>query len=275
MPKKLYCFFSKRFSFLLNKDLKKILVIHSKHSQNFEYQDSLESAGFNSYITADITDGLKIAERYSPDVIICDVENFQEELGIIKQLDENYSTACIPLFLLTEVSQSNHIRAGMELGADDVLIKPINHTSLINAINKRLQKFSNIRMKITDKLISEDGAFAKKNSIQDHVLVKIGSKLKLIEFSRIICITALKEYSTITIDDRSKIIIRKSIRGWLDTLPVNDFLRIHRATIINITFLDRIEKSGFRSYNVYMKNLTKPLPISQRYNNIMRKTFSI
>lgn len=255
--------------------MKKILVIHSHQSQNFEYQDSLEAAGFNSYITAEISDGLKIAERYSPNVIICDVEDYQLELNIIKQLDENYSTACIPLFLLTGISQESHIRAAMELGADDVLIRPVNHYSLINTIQKRLKKISNIKTRITEKIISDDDAFGKKNTLQDHVLVKIGSKLKLIEFSKIICITALKEYSTITIEDGSKIIIRKSIRGWIDTLPINDFLRIHRATIINITFLDRIEKSGFRSYNVFLKNISKPLPISQRYNNIMRKTFSV
>lgn len=255
--------------------MKKILVIHSHQSQNFEYQDSLKTAGFNSYITADVSDGLKIAERYSPDVIICDVEDYKLELNIIKQLDENYSTACIPLFLVTGISQVTHMRAAMELGADDVLIRPVNHSSLINSINKRLHKVSNIKARTTEKIISEDEAFGKKNTMQDHVLVKIGNNLKLIEFSKIICITALREYSTVTIDDRSKIIIRKSIRGWLDTLPVNDFLRIHRATIINISFLDRIEKSGFRSYNVFLKNISKPLPISQRYNNIMRKTFSV
>jgi hypothetical protein len=40
-------------------------------------------------------------------------------------------------------------------------------------------------------------------------------------------------------------------------------------------FLDRIEKAGFRSYNVYLKNLSTPFPISQRYGNIMKKTFSV
>ena len=235
----------------------------------------METAGFNSYITADVSDGLKIAERYSPDVIICDVDDYEQELNTIKQLNENYLTACIPIFLLTGISQISHTRAAMELGADDVLIRPINHSSLLNTINKRLQKLSNIKIKITEKIISEDGAFAQKNTARDHVLVKIGNKLKLIEYSKIMCITALKEYSTIVTDDKSKIIIRKSIRGWLDTLPSNDFLRIHRSTIINITYLNKIEKSGFRSYNVFIKNLQKPLPISQRYSNIMRKTFSV
>lgn len=255
--------------------MKKILVIHSHQSKNFEYQDSLETAGFNSYITADISDGLKIASRYSPDVIICDVEDYQLELNIIKQLDENYSTSCIPLFLLTGVTNISHTRAAMELGADDVLIRPVNHSSLLNTMNKRLKKFSNIKMKINEKIISEDIAFTRKNIVQDHVLVKIGNRLKFIEYSQIICITALKEYSTIITDDKSKIIIRKSIRSWLDTLPLNDFLRIHRATIINITYLDRIEKTGFRSYTVFMKNLSRPFPISQRYSNIMRKAFAV
>jgi len=40
-------------------------------------------------------------------------------------------------------------------------------------------------------------------------------------------------------------------------------------------FLDKIEKAEFRSHNVYLKNIPTPFPISQRYGNIMKKTFSV
>ena len=117
--------------------------------------------------------------------------------------------------------------------------------------------------------------FSNHSKKIDHILIKIGANLKLIEFSRIVCISALKEYSKVTTDDGCKIVVRKSIRNWVETLPAKDFLRIHRATIVNMLFLDKIEKAGFRSYNVYLKNISTPFPISQRYGNIMKKTFSV
>ena len=69
--------------------MKKILLIHGKSEQNFEFQNDLESAGFNTYITVGETDGLKIADRYAPDILICDLEISEKELGVIKRLNEN------------------------------------------------------------------------------------------------------------------------------------------------------------------------------------------
>ncbi len=255
--------------------MKKILLIHGNTEQNFEFQSVLEIEGFNTYITIGESDGLKIADRYMPDIIICDLDNYENELGVVKKLNENISTECIPLLIITSTTNNAHIRAEMELGADDVLVKPIIYKSLLRSINKRLRKIEVLRAHLTDKIISSENAFSSQTKKIDHVLVKIGTNLKLIEFSRIVCISALKEYSKVIIDDGSKVVVRKSIKNWVETLPAKDFLRIHRATIVNMLFLDRIEKAGFRSYNVYLKNLSTPFPISQRYGNIMKKTFSV
>jgi DNA-binding LytR/AlgR family response regulator len=255
--------------------LRKILLIHGKPEQNFEFQNSLESAGFNTYITVGETDGLKIADRYKPDIMICDLDDCENELGVIKKLNENPSTEGILLLVITSTPNNAHIRAAMELGADDVLVRPINYESLLRSIKKRLRKIEVISARLTDKIISTENAFSNQSKKIDHILVKIGTNLKLIEFSRIVCISALKEYSKVTTDDGCKIVVRKSIRNWVETLPAKDFLRIHRATIVNMLFLDKIEKAGFRSYNVYLKNISTPFPISQRYGNIMKKTFSV
>jgi DNA-binding response OmpR family regulator len=255
--------------------LRKILLIHGKPEQNFEFQNVLESAGFNTYITVGETDGLKIADRYSPDVIICDLSDYEKELEVIKKLNYSSSTECIPLIVITSTGQTAHIRAAMELGADDVLVEPFNFEALLRTIKKRLRKIEVISARLTDKITSTENAFSNQSKKIDHILVKIGTNLKLIEFSRIVCITALKEYSKVTTDDGCKIVVRKSIRNWVETLPAKDFLRIHRATIVNMLFLDKIEKAGFRSYNVYLKNISTPFAISQRYGNIMRKTFSV
>jgi DNA-binding LytR/AlgR family response regulator len=255
--------------------LKKILIIHSRQEQEVEFQNTLESAGYSTYVTAGESDGLKIADRYQPDIMICELDDYEKELVIIKNLNINISTECIPLLVITATTNNGHIRAAMELGADDVLIKPVNHESLLRIIKKRLRKIEVIKQNLTDKIISTENAFSEHHHKTDHILIKIGSKLKLIEFSKIVCITALKEYSKVTTDDNCKIVVRRSIRNWAETLPAKDFLRIHRATIVNMLFLDRIEKSGFRNYNLYLKNISTPFPISQRYGNIMKKTFSV
>ena len=255
--------------------MKKIILIQSNHDHDSDFQEVLENAGYVTYIIAGEFDGLKIAERYPADAIVCELDDFEKELKLIKELNQNAVTEYIPLLLITSTGQLPHIRAAMELGADDVLIKPINTNSLIRSLNTRLRKVDILREKLTDNIISTESAFSEKQKRTDHILVKIGKKLKIVEFSSIVCITALKEYSKLITEDGSKIVVRKSIRNWVETLPGKYFLRIHRATIINMTFLDKIEKSGNRGYCVYLKNITVAFPMSQRYGNIMRKTFSV
>jgi two-component system LytT family response regulator len=255
--------------------LKKILLIQSSHDDDSKIQEALENAGYITYITAGEFDGLKIAERYPADAIVCELDDFEKELKIIKELNQNPVTEYIPLFLITSTGQIPHIRAAMELGADDVLVKPINKESLLRSLNTRLRKIEILKEKLTDKIISTESAFSEKSKKTDHILVKIGKKLKIVEYSSIVCITALKEYSKFITEDGSKIVVRKSIRNWLETLPGKDFLRIHRATIINMTYIDKIEKSGVRGYCVHLKNIPEAFPMSQRYGNLMRKTFSV
>lgn len=254
--------------------MKKVLVIQNNSGQDFEFRDILESAGFNIYITENEADGLKIAGTYLPDVIICQLDNNEHELKVIKTLNDNTSTECIPLLIITTTNQSVHTRAAMELGADDVLVKPFNASSLLATVKKRLRKIEIIRANITEKITSADNAFYNHKKTVDHILVKIGSRLKVVEFGKIVCITAFKECTRITTEDGFKIIVRRSMRNWVEMLPPKDFLRIHRGTIINMSFLEKIEKNGFRGYNVYLKNISEPFSMSQRYGNIMRRTFT-
>jgi DNA-binding LytR/AlgR family response regulator len=255
--------------------LKKILLIQSNHNDDSEFQEVLEKAGYGTYIAAGEFDGLKIAERYFPDAILCELDHFERELNFIKTLNQKPATELIPILLITSTGQLTHIRAAMELGADDVLVKPINTASLLRSLNIRLRKVDILKEKLTDKIISTESAFSDKQKRTDHILVKIGKKLKIVEYSSIVCITALKEYSKLITEDGSKIVVRKSIRNWVETLPGKSFLRIHRATIINMTFLDKIEKNGNRGYCVYLKNIPEAFPMSQRYGNLMRKSFSV
>ena len=255
--------------------MKKILLIQSSHDDDSKIQEALENAGYITYTTAGEFDGLKIAERYPADAIVCEFDDFEKELNIIKGLNQNSVTEYIPLLLITSTGQLAHIRAAMELGADDVLVKPINTESLLRSLNTRLRKIDILKEKLTDKIIYTESAFLEKPKKIDHILVKIGKKLKIVEYSSIVCITALKEYSKFITKDGSKIVVRKSIRNWVETLPSKDFLRIHRSTIINMAFLEKIEKSSNRGYCVYLKNIPEAFPMSQRYGNLMRKTFSV
>jgi DNA-binding NarL/FixJ family response regulator len=85
--------------------------------------------------------GLELAKKERPDLILCDV--MMPELdgyGVIAALRTDAETVTIPFIFLTAKGEKPDIRAGMNLGADDYLTKPVAKADLLAAIHSRLQR---------------------------------------------------------------------------------------------------------------------------------------
>ena len=63
------------------------------------------------------------------------------------------------------------------------------------------------------------------------------------------------------------------MRNWVKVLPAKSFLRIHRATIINLEYVDKISQANGRTYTVSLKGVKDTFDFSYRYANVMRQTF--
>jgi two-component system LytT family response regulator len=65
----------------------------------------------------------------------------------------------------------------------------------------------------------------------------------------------------------------KSLREWEQRLPERHFVRIHRSTIVNLEYVDRLEPSSQSGQNVYVRGLTAPLAMSRRFGARLRDRF--
>lgn len=63
------------------------------------------------------------------------------------------------------------------------------------------------------------------------------------------------------------------MKQWESILPTTNFIRIHRTSIINMAYIERIEKWFNNSFNIYMKNETQPVIVSRRYGARLKKAF--
>jgi DNA-binding NarL/FixJ family response regulator len=85
--------------------------------------------------------GVELAKKEKPDLILCDV--MMPELdgyGVLAALRADAETVAMPFIFLTAKGEKPHIRAGMNLGADDYLTKPIAKADLLGAIRSRLER---------------------------------------------------------------------------------------------------------------------------------------
>lgn len=252
--------------------MKKILVIENASEELKHIESLLPQTDFKIYSSHNKKDGLEIATRYLPDLIFFFFSNGQADLELLKTICENDTTLHLPLIVISNEPSFEQQRTVMELGAEDYIPLFILEKSLLSSVKKRFEKLTNMKTRLNKELDTFD-EFTSRSRNDDHILVKIGNKLKLVKFTEMVCVIAMKEYSKIITKDNCKIIVRKSLRNWIKILPKNLFLRIHRATIINLDCIDKIVRTNERTYTVHLKYVEETFDFSHRYANIMRQTF--
>ena len=99
------------------------------------------------------SDGVRLALDALPDLIISDVNMpGLNGHGVLKKLQADPATTNIPFIFLTGNSDIDDFRAGMSLGADDYLMKPVDIKQLTSAVNTRLKKHANITKRYRDEI---------------------------------------------------------------------------------------------------------------------------
>ncbi|MEA5568278.1 response regulator [Anabaena sp. UHCC 0399] len=131
----------------------KVLVIEDDINVRQNILELLENEGFNLHEAENGQIGVQLAQAEMPDLILCDV--MMPELdgyGVLKVLRQNPTTAMIPLIFLTAKSDKTDFRQGMEMGADDYIVKPFTRAELLAAIACRLAKQTTIHQETQKKL---------------------------------------------------------------------------------------------------------------------------
>jgi DNA-binding response OmpR family regulator len=120
---------------------KTILVIDDNTDIRENTAEILELAGYKTFTAENGKQGVELAIREKPSVIVCDI--MMPELdgyGVLHLLRKNAETQHIPFIFLTAKTERSDFRKGMEMGADDYITKPFEDIELLNAVEVRLKK---------------------------------------------------------------------------------------------------------------------------------------
>jgi len=133
--------------------MKDILVIEDNPSIRDDIKTTLIFEGYHVLEAENGVKGVELALVKMPDLIISDI--MMPELdgyGVLHSLQNHDITASIPFIFLTARAERENMRYGMELGADDYLMKPFTTEELLAAIDTRLKKQENIKKGSDEKL---------------------------------------------------------------------------------------------------------------------------
>jgi DNA-binding NarL/FixJ family response regulator len=121
--------------------MKKILLIEDQRPMRESLALTLEMEGFCVISAEGGRLGLELARMEIPDLVLCDIMMPDVDgHAVLGELRRDARTAAIPFIFLTAKGEKPDLRAGMNLGADDYLVKPVPKTELLDAIRARLER---------------------------------------------------------------------------------------------------------------------------------------
>jgi DNA-binding NarL/FixJ family response regulator len=121
--------------------MKKILVIEDEPEMRRNISALLRYHNYQPVAAPNGHQGIEMARRERPDLILCDV--MMPELdgySVLQALQADSATARTPFIFLTAKGEKEDLRSGMNLGADDYLTKPVANADLIRAVETRLRR---------------------------------------------------------------------------------------------------------------------------------------
>lgn len=251
--------------------MRTVLLIDDDKQIRRMVRDYLELEKFTCLIAENGREGIELAKKYLPDLIISDIM-MPEVNGyeLKKALSNEPATALIPFIYITSKTEREDIRKGMQLGADDYLFKPFKLTELMDAIGVQLEK----RKRLLDEYaINESVKNSAPLEYNEYFMIKDKGNLRFVKVNEIITVIADQKYTRVVLASKDKIIASRTMKEWEEILPKANFVRIHRSYIINLAFIEKIEKWFDRSYKVKLKIFEEPLYISKRYYSTLKELF--
>ncbi|MCK4245107.1 MAG: response regulator [Candidatus Omnitrophica bacterium] len=121
---------------------KKILVIDDDPDIREMIKSRLKANGYTVIVASDGSEGLEMAKREHPDLILLNVM-MPKLSGVTAaiRLKETKETESIPIILITGISESEARALALRFGAENYIIKPFEGSELVNKIEKVLKGF--------------------------------------------------------------------------------------------------------------------------------------
>jgi DNA-binding NarL/FixJ family response regulator len=121
--------------------MKTVLLIEDQADMRENLATILEMENYVVLCAADGRQGLALAGEEKPDLILCDVMMpHMNGYEVLQGIRENRTIAGTPFVFLSAKGEKRDQRAGMNLGADDYLTKPVAASDLLAAISARLER---------------------------------------------------------------------------------------------------------------------------------------
>ncbi|RCW47746.1 MULTISPECIES: response regulator [unclassified Halanaerobium] len=121
--------------------MKKILLVDDEKNIRLVVGKSLEKAGYDVIYAVDGVDAVEKANEANPDLVLLDLRlPKMNGFLVLEALKSDAATEEIPVVIVSALSEEDDIQKTISLGAEDFLVKPINQSDLLSAVEKNIRE---------------------------------------------------------------------------------------------------------------------------------------
>jgi class 3 adenylate cyclase len=118
----------------------RILIVDDNLTNVKVLQTRLAAEGYEIVTAADGEEGLAAARQHAPDLILLDVMMPKlDGFEVCRRLRADAAFPFTPIIMVTAMSDSKDVIAGLEAGGDEYLTKPVDHAALAARVRSMLR----------------------------------------------------------------------------------------------------------------------------------------
>jgi len=193
-------------------------------------------------------EGMKAIQQHQPDLIFLDIQMPKINGFEMLELIDNP-----PQVIFTTAFEEYAIKA-FDAHAADYLLKPFSKERFDKAMQKLTQQRANDTQSVVETALQ---ATMQSNRI----VVKDNGKIKIIPMAKVQWLEAADDYVKI-ITAEGNFLKKKTMQYFEDSLPPQEFIRVHRSYIINAQLITRIDPHEKDSHLVLLTTGVR-LPVSK------------
>ncbi len=204
---------------------------------------------------ATVADAARLVQATDADVVFLDIQLAGETaMDLLPLLDADVDVVFVTAY------DAYTLRA-FEVNALDYLLKPVAPERLAITVN---------RLAAAQQPVPTREVVA----YEDRLFLRLGEERVFVRVRDIVAIEADGDGSTLVLAPQmSRKPSAKSLREWEQRLPDRHFVRIHRSTIANLDYVERLEPWSHASQLLYLRGMAKPLTMSRRFGARLRDRF--
>jgi two-component system LytT family response regulator len=188
-------------------------------------------------IVAECSDGfdaLRQIQTLKPDLLFLDIQMPKlDGFELLEVLEYN------PAIIFATAFDQFAIKA-FEMNAIDYLLKPFSKDRFESAVQKAIQRITAEKSNSSQTLETLKESVQESRGTLDRIVTRLGSKVTVIPTDRIWYIESADDYVMIY-SELGNHLKEKTMKYFEEHLPANNFVRIHRGSIINLAQIAAID----------------------------------